>query len=378
MKTIKFIHTADVHLDIPFTSLNSLTSTSAERRHEQRILFKKIIQTAVDKKVDILLISGDLFEHGYASKGTISFLNECFNSIPNVKVFISPGNHDPMVRSSYYSFFEWAPNVHVFRDSVEEVVLKDLEASIFGTCFKDFHVYNSVLKNYKVSGISRTNILVSHGTLDSIGGPEGYHTIYSRDLENAGFDYIALGHIHKYMPELADNKVFYPGSPITLGFDEPGQHGIIYGSLTGKSLKYEFIPIDPREYVTLRIDAGGCTTPGETAKKIISECTNSLKEGNYYRIIIEGAVEPEIIDEIEYIKKTIESEIQGFMAVYDFILSPGYDLKDISKGNDLRALFVRRVISAIENSSDESERHQYERIMQLGLKAIDGKKVKYL
>ncbi|MGE5472977.1 MAG: metallophosphoesterase family protein [Ignavibacteriales bacterium] len=378
MRTIKFIHTADIHMDIPLTSLNSFNNASAERRYQQRILFKKIIQTAVDKEIDMLLISGDLFEHEYTSKGAISFLNECFNSIPNIRVFISPGNHDPIVRSSYYSFFEWAPNVHIFNHTIEEVVLEELGVSIFGTCFNDFHVYESALKDFEILSKSRTNILISHGTLDSIGGPEGYHTIYSKELEKAGFDYIALGHIHRYLPELAGKKAFYPGSPMSLGFDEPGQHGIIYGTLTGKSLEYEFIPIDLRECVTLQIDIKGCATSGEAVSKIISECENVLRRDNYHRIIIEGIVEPEVIEEIEYIKKAVESQTQGYMARYDFNLSSGYDLKDISKGNDLRAIFVRKVMSEIENASDELERHRHEIIMQIGLKAIDGKKVKYL
>jgi len=378
MKTIKFIHIADMHLDMPFTSLNSFGSASIERRHEQRTIFKKIIQTAIDKEIDMLFISGDLFEHDYASKGSITFLNECFYSMPNVRVFISPGNHDPIVKSSYYSFFEWAPNVYVFNNPIEEIILEDLETSIYGTCFKDFHMYDSALKGFKISGRSRTNILVSHGALDIIGGPEGYHTIYSKELENSGLDYIALGHIHKYMPEIAGGRAFYPGSPLALGFDEPGQHGIICGSLEGNRLEYEFIPIDTREYITIRIDISGCTTSKEVVDKVVSKGANVLSSGSYYRIIVEGAVEADIIEEIEYIRKSIKSEIQGFMAVCDFMLSPSYDLQDISRGNDLRAIFIKKMILEVKNTDDESEKRRLEKVMQLGLEAIDGKKVKYL
>jgi len=378
LKTIKFIHTADIHLDMSLTSLNSFGSASVERRHEQRTIFKKIIQISIEKEIDILLISGDLFEHNYVSKGSITFLNECFYSIPNVRVFISPGNHDPIVRSSYYSFFEWAPNVYVFNNPIEEIVLEDLETSIYGTCFKDFHMYDSALKGFKASGRCRTNILVSHGNLDLIGGSEGYHTICSKDVENAGFDYIALGHIHKYIPELIGGRAFYPGSPAALGFDEPGQHGIICGSISDNRLEYEFIPIDTREYITLRLDIGGCATSGEAVAKVINKCSDAFRPGDYFRVIVEGTVEPGIIEEIEYIKKSIQSENQGIMAIYDFELLPGYDLRDISIGNDLRAVFVRKVMSEIEKTDDEADRHRLEVVLQLGLKAIDGKKVKYL
>lgn len=378
MKTIKFIHTADIHLDMPFTSLNTFGSASVERRQEQRILFKKIIQTAIDKEVDMLLISGDLFEHEYASKGSIIFLNECFSSIPDIRVFISPGNHDPEIRNSYYSFFEWVPNVHIFKEPIEEITVEELQTSIYGTCFKDFHMYESPLKGFNVSNKSGTNILVSHGALDTTGGPDGYHRIYSEDLRNAGFDYIALGHIHKYMPELSGGRAFYPGSPVSLGFDEQGRHGVIYGALTGKRLEYEFIQIDTREYVSVRIDISGCKTAGQAASEIISSASELLKPNNYYHLIITGTVEADVIQEIEHIKKAVQSEIKGIMLIPDFVLSSGCDLQDISMGNDLRSVFARKIITCMRDSDDEMEKRRLEKILYIGLNAVDGKKVKYL
>ena len=47
-------------------------------------------------------------------------------------------------------------------------------------------------------------------------------------LLEKGFDYIAMGHIHKkYYDSKGKQKIVYPGSTISLGFDELGEHGMI-------------------------------------------------------------------------------------------------------------------------------------------------------
>ena len=53
-----------------------------------------------------------------------------------------------------------------------------------------------------------------------------YNAINTSDLEKIGFDYVALGHIHKTNFE-ENKKIIYPGSTISHGFDELGEHGMV-------------------------------------------------------------------------------------------------------------------------------------------------------
>ena len=57
-------------------------------------------------------------------------------------------------------------------------------------------------------------------------------------LREKGFDYIALGHIHKNNFNKNEN-IIYPGSTISLGFDELGEHGMVVGEITKNENKLE-------------------------------------------------------------------------------------------------------------------------------------------
>ena len=102
MNPVKFIHCADVHMDMPFSSIGAGDGKSSLRRQDLREVFSKITDAAKKEKADLLLISGDLYEHRYVKKSTINYINELFNGIPDVRVLILPGNHDPYTIDSYY------------------------------------------------------------------------------------------------------------------------------------------------------------------------------------------------------------------------------------------------------------------------------------
>ena len=67
-------------------------------------------------------------------------------------------------------------------------------------------------------------------------------------LQEKGFDYVALGHIHKKDYNTEENqKIVYPGSTISLGFDELGEHGMIVGDVEKNKLETQFIKLDDKQ-----------------------------------------------------------------------------------------------------------------------------------
>ncbi len=378
MKYFRFLHTADFHIDIPFSSLAHLDGTAAERRIEQRLLIKKVIRKAADEEVDAIFISGDLFEHEYVSRASISFLNECFGSIPHIRVFISPGNHDPYVKNSYYRSFQWSENVHIFDTQVRGVNLDHLNACIYGVGFNDFLMFDSKLKEFKAEDESKVNILVTHADLNSMSGGQGYHGITSTDLEDSGLDYIALGHIHKYTDSLVKGKACYPGSPIALGFDEPGPHGVVIGEVSKKGAYLEFQSIDKRQYVTLNIDVTGCQSPQSMASYILEALNTKLDHNNYYKIVVEGMIESRVIEDVEVSRKIVEEALNGYAAVVRYEVLPKYDYEDMVLGNDLKALFVRKMLAGIDRETDQAERVRLRKALYIGICALEGRRAKLL
>ena len=224
---MKFVHIADVHFDAPFTSLVGKENLSDIRRLEQRKIFKKVITYIKENSIDYLFISGDLYENEYIKKSTITYINDLFKEIPDTKIFISPGNHDPYIKNSYYASFNFAKNVYIFKGNFECKECAD--CNIYGMGFTDFYCKKTNLNEIQKLNNGKPNILVMHASL--VGGTlenQEYNPVLESNLEALEMDYVALGHIHKlYYNEKENQKIVYPGSLVSLGFDELGEHGMI-------------------------------------------------------------------------------------------------------------------------------------------------------
>ena len=224
---MKFVHIADMHFDAPFTSLNSRESLGEKRRLEQRSAFKKVIEYVKDSNVEYLFIAGDLYEQEYVKESTIEYISNLFKTIPNTKIFITPGNHDPYIKNSYYDSYHFSENVYIFHNSQVERY-EDDNVNIYGMAFTDFYMEKSPLENIEIPNSDKPNILIAHCDLNGAKDQEGfsYNPILESKLNALGFDYAALGHIHKNNID-NKNKIFYSASMISLGFDELGEHGMI-------------------------------------------------------------------------------------------------------------------------------------------------------
>jgi len=108
---MKFVHIADIHFDQSFMTLDSLAQAGEERRLDQRKAFKKVIEYIRENKIPYLWIAGDLYENETVRESTIQYIDTLFQEIPETKVYIAPGNHDPYIKNSYYETYPWSSNV---------------------------------------------------------------------------------------------------------------------------------------------------------------------------------------------------------------------------------------------------------------------------
>lgn len=220
---MRFVHIADIHFDIPFTTLGT-RNLSEQRRLEQRNAFKKVIEYIKEENIPYLFICGDLYEHEYIKESTIEYINKLFEIIPETKIYITPGNHDPYIKNSYYETYQWAKNVKVFKEEIEKIEEENI--CIYGYGFEDFYMKKQREDELEIEYKNKINILLTHGTLDGNKNDEIlYNPISKVKLKSLGFDYIALGHIHKISyNEEPEQNIIYPGSLISMGFDELREH----------------------------------------------------------------------------------------------------------------------------------------------------------
>mgnify|MGYP002542789276 CR=1 FL=1 len=289
---MKFVHIADVHFDAPFSTISDRAELGQTRRLEQREAFKKVIEFIKKNNIENLFISGDLYEQLYVRKSTIIFINNLFKEIPNTKIYITPGNHDPYIKASYYNCYEWEKNVKIFTSQVEKIENED--AIIYGFGFDNYEMNKNQLNEIVIEQSNKPQILITHGTVVSGNDTKGiYNPMSAQELLKKGFDYIALGHIHK-------RDEVYSGSLISLGFDEPGEHGFICGEIINKKLYTKFIKIDNREFVKKEFDVSDIYSEEELIEKL----NNINTENNLYEINLIGERKFEININIKLIQNT--------------------------------------------------------------------------
>ena len=323
---MKFVQVSDVHFDMPFTTISQKADMGIVRRMDQRIAFNKMIDFIKKNNVDFLFITGDLYEQEYIKQSTIDFINELFKEIIDTRILIVPGNHDPLLVNSFYNNYNWSENVRIFSKTIGKVNYDNF--CIYGYGFEKYELFNSdlILNNVKLDK-NKINILLSHGDIYT---KSKYNYIDNKYLNK--FDYVFLGHIHK-------RDDYYPGSLISLGFDEPGEHGFLYGEINDKNNIYKkMIIVDDKEFIIRDLDISEIYAKEELIEKI----NKNNEENKFYEINLIGEKNIDVNINFKLINKSIikikdnskinikninENSING---IYFKLLNNKFDLNEIN------------------------------------------------
>ncbi len=351
---MRFIHIADMHFDTPFSFLSERENLGDIRRLEQRQVFKKIINYIKEEKIPYFFISGDLYDHDYVKKTTIEYINDLFKTIPETKIFIAPGNHDPFLKNSYYNKFEWNKNVYIFNSEIKCYEFEDID--IYGFGFDNFYCNNFNAKNITIKNKNKINLLIVHGDIDASKNAEVlYNPIGKTELQSVGFDYVAMGHIHKR--QNINEKIVYPGSTISLGFDEQGEHGLLDVNLGKDNLEISFIKLDERIFEEREIDI----TNVNTEEELIEYINNiNIEENIMCKLILVGIRNFEI--ETNKILKLISHK--NILKIKNRT-KLNYNLEEISRQNNLKGIFISEMLSLL--NENEYDKEIIEKAIEIGL-----------
>lgn len=176
-KGIRILHGADIHLE-PDSSAGNLA-------------LKGFTELAIQARVDLVVIAGDLFEHNRVTAPMVESVTQELHRV-QVPVIILPGNHDCLVPDSIYlrhSVPKLASNIHVIMDLEGETLpIPELDLAIWG---KATNCYGGNL--YPLGDIpprtkERWQIAIAHG----------YYRGGEEEITQTQRDYVALGHAHVF------------------------------------------------------------------------------------------------------------------------------------------------------------------------------------
>ena len=403
---VKLIHTADLHLDSAFRS--RFTKEEAEnRRQKQLMAWKELLSFAVEKKVQGILIAGDLFDSPVVSHGTMDFFLSTIAEHPEISFFYLRGNHDT---ENTFRYQENLPkNLFLFSDKGKKYRLNDrllLAGVEYGTKDISFgenkgatqgagqaaeqaveqetvHGAEALSKNETESEEESKflklkeedcNILLLHGALyqgtpkgDSLQGEEG---IFLKNLEKLPLSYIALGHIHKGGEGKLNNGALwaYPGCLQGRGFDEEGERGFLYLKVEEekKEIRKEFIPIKQGEFRILEIELLEDEGTLACLKKIEEEMEKaSISKEDSLRIILKGKKGLEQERNLRYLQLQLQDSV-FFLEIQDEC-ELSWNREEAMKEKSLKGEFLR-VLAAADNLSKEEQ----EEIIALGMGLLQG------
>lgn len=280
---MRFFHTADIHLGaVPDTGF----AWSREREKEIWESFRSLIGKAEEEQIDLLLIAGDLF-HRQPLLRELKEVNYLFSGLSHTRVVLIAGNHDYLKRDSYYRKFSWSENV-VFlgEDRCGHVEFEDIKMRIYGLSYASKEIREPLYDSMSVERDGWFQVLLAHG------GDEKHIPIDRRKLMESGFDYIALGHIHK--PQvLVPGRMAYAGALEPLDRNDTGPHGYLDGVWEGGRLSLDFVPWACREYVSLEIGSDERQTDYSMKDRIVRMIEKRGRE-HIYKIRITGFRDPDI------------------------------------------------------------------------------------
>ena len=266
---IKFLQFGDLHLDAP---VNKKYFNKQEENNPIKALYE-IARIAKDEEVNFIFITGDLFDGKDVSNLTLTTVKYVFQGLKGIEIFISPGNHDNLSFKLYDELI--LDNVHVFNKfEYFERNINSEKIRIYGAGFSNSYAEKSLVPEKIILSNEFTNILVIHGELSK----NSFYNPLADRISN--FDYVAIGHIHKAsVLSNSGRSIVYSGCPISRGFDELNEKGIVLGTIEKNVIQSNFVNLKFPTFIEYNIDI-----TGRSDFEIIEEINNVLSRKNNYPI----------------------------------------------------------------------------------------------
>ncbi|MBT2662775.1 DNA repair exonuclease [Bacillus sp. ISL-45] len=229
MKQVKFLHTADLHLDSPMVGLRHLPKAIFHRLQESTFTaLKNITDAAIKHEVDFVVIAGDLFDGEDRSIRAQAFLRNEMEKLADegIKVYAIHGNHDHLGAKSLT--LDFPENVHFFSEQVEKVDYRKDDGTLvhlYGFSYPERHVMERWIEKYQKVDGADFHVGLLHGHFEGVSDHGKYAPFRLSDLLEKNYDYWALGHIHKKAFLSQQPYVVYPGNPQGRNRKELGDKG---------------------------------------------------------------------------------------------------------------------------------------------------------
>ncbi|BCA79831.1 DNA repair exonuclease [Desulfuromonas sp. AOP6] len=351
---LKFLHTADIHLDASFSSLGTKESI---RRKDLLDCFDRLINLAIKNEVHLFVVAGDLFDHPRPSASTVGKVQAGLQRLSDRGIIpvLLPGTHDHIVApDNIYHRTNFPGAVLLDAPQVESpttITIAGVDVHLYGFAYHPRHS-SEALKGMKRHQLNGVHLGLLHGSLK--GSPEWDHRpkdlpFTLEDIKGWGLDYVALGHYHNFSVLRDGDKVLacYPGTPEGRRFGENGSRHCALVSVKSDGVSVEKLSVNQRVLKEETLDITGMDNEDE-----IAEAARRLADPNLIlRLTLTGVLERPF--EIDQLRERCENDFFNLELRDETDLFESALVREIGEEDTVRGLFVRRVRQLLEKVAPE-------------------------
>ena len=254
---MKFIHTADIHLDSPLTGIAAFSDARADRlRRVTRDAFIRLVDRAIEESVDFMIIAGDLYDGNWKDYNTGLFFCREMGRLnqAGIPVYLLFGNHD--AESEMTRKLTLPLNVHTFAsDKTTTFRLEHLRVALHGRSFREAATMENLAASYPAPVPGWLNIGVLHTALEGYARHARYAPCSVAELTARSYDYWALGHVHEHAILSRDPWIVFSGNLQGRHIRETGERGAVLVSADESGIRHvERLCVDVLRWHYLTVD----------------------------------------------------------------------------------------------------------------------------
>ena len=274
----QFIHAADLHLDSPLQGLEQYDGAPADEiRAATRRALENLVELALDRKVDFVVIAGDLYDGDWKDHNTgLYFVAQMIRlRDAGIPVVMIRGNHDAENRMT--KSLSLPDNVELLSHKKAQTAsnprLDEIGVAVHGKSFACAAEYDNLVDGYPKQCSGLFNIGLLHTSLSGADGHKPYAPCSIDDLLNKQYDYWALGHVHNRAVIREDPPIVFPGNIQGRHIRETGAKGCMVVTVDDRgNARLEFESLDVLRWELCEVDA----TDADTCDDVLALCSEQL------------------------------------------------------------------------------------------------------
>ncbi len=272
---LRILHLADLHLG--WRPAFMPPEKAEERRRRRDRLLARAVDLALDpdRRIGLVVIAGDLFETHRPEEPLVAAVVAQLRRLEQagIPVVTVPGNHDEITYpNSVYRRGDW-PGLLVTNPHPAHVATLQVQGEtvhLYGLAYTGgITPTQSALRQFPRLSDPGLHVAIFHGTLGEALGERSL-PLDPAALGQAGYDYIALGHIHKPAEvRMGRGLAVYPGAVEGKGFDDPGTRQFTIASVGPGGAMVERVPVpDAQPVVVHELDVSAMADAAQVAAAV--------------------------------------------------------------------------------------------------------------